>query len=628
MKPLSKHIFLILILLVSMFGTAGAQSSLKSMKDKSSQHWGFVNTGKHSNWWALALKGGDDVNMHGGYADDWQVAPMYDEVSKSFSEDLAAVRIGNRVGFVDSHNRMVIPPRFLPGKDIKGFKFGMSAVNINGKYGFVDKNGRVVIPPKFDYADNFDDDYMAVVVMNKKYGAIDMTGDTVVPCKYLNVPMMCTVPISNKAYREAARKVKDNYQAGKYRAFLDKIYQVADGVGKCIADTTYDFRLSVKNPQIDKKGELYGLHIFNDTAWVLRPQYDNITVGRDGYYRVTKKGKTGIADAYGRLIVPCEYDDVQYQSNDGLFVVKRGSEEAALVGLIDKNGYMVIPPFYDAIDGFRGGKARAWILDAPVIIDRQGVMQSGDANVLMRKACKKEKLSERLVDLIRVARLRPDMAQAHHLIGLCELDMTSYGDGINRLKLAHKLSPSDKDIETDLKEAKHERSERRWNRVLSVLSAASAVVTTAASVYSVTHGGEAIAADNTSGTSYDDGTVGTTTGVGGGTSAAGGSAKALDPATKEMHRQSYQQIYNQWANHAESSYNSLMHVGSASEYSRDKGLFRQAKKEMVNERQKAAREGIILQRSQWEDADVKPYNGNDSSGNGVTFGREGVRPKK
>ena len=74
---------------------------------------------------------------------DWVVPAQYDAAATDFEENLAAVEIGGKVGFIDVHNRFIIEPKFEPMKNLEGFSQGMAAVKIGDKYGYIDKSSSI-----------------------------------------------------------------------------------------------------------------------------------------------------------------------------------------------------------------------------------------------------------------------------------------------------------------------------------------------------------------------------------------------------------------------------------------------------------------------------------------------------
>ena len=107
--------------------------------------------------------GWDAALVNQDYEINWLISPQYEGVTKRFTEKLAGVVLGGKVGFIDIHNRFIIKPQFENADDIHGFNLGLSAVKKNGKFGFINKKGEFVIEPQFDYADNFRDNMLATI---------------------------------------------------------------------------------------------------------------------------------------------------------------------------------------------------------------------------------------------------------------------------------------------------------------------------------------------------------------------------------------------------------------------------------------------------------------------------------
>lgn len=111
----------------------------------------------------------------------------------SFSEGLAAVVTGGRLGFSDRAGALSIPPQFEWGSvnvnsllDLPAFSEGLAAVRIDGRYGFIDKSGQVVIEPRYEKALGFSDGLAAVVLENRT-GFIDREGNMVIEPQFTRV---------------------------------------------------------------------------------------------------------------------------------------------------------------------------------------------------------------------------------------------------------------------------------------------------------------------------------------------------------------------------------------------------------------------------------------------------------
>jgi hypothetical protein len=75
----------------------------------------------------------------------------------------------------------------------------------------------------------------------------------------------------------------------------------------------------------------------------------------------------------------------------------------------------------------------------------------------------------------------------------------------------------------------------------------------------------------------------------------------------------------------ERQYNGSMHSSNGATYVNDKQNMRRIKKEMEHVRREASRHGYVINRSQWEDANV------EACGQGVNdleIGKHGTRPRR
>jgi len=96
-----------------------------------------------------------------------------------FSEGLAFVEVGGKMGFIDKTGQMVIPQKYVSGLRFPGFFEGLAAVQKGEKWGYIDKTGQMVIPPQYHSASKFSEGLASVEVGDKsdfKWGYIDKTG--------------------------------------------------------------------------------------------------------------------------------------------------------------------------------------------------------------------------------------------------------------------------------------------------------------------------------------------------------------------------------------------------------------------------------------------------------------------
>lgn len=375
---------------------------------------------------------------------DWVVPPHYDNVSKSFNENLSMVELNGKVGFIDVYNRFVIQPSFDGGIDLDGFCHGLAAVALNGKWGFIDKEGAWVIKPVYENADNFNDYYVAAVKKDGKWGVIDMRGDIKLPCDNKVKAAMMTVPVSNKRYRDVAQAVKKSVEAGQYRDVQKKLDATSDRVNKSIANAKR------KQPLVYKTTEQSGLF--------------------------------GVKDNFDRWIVPPIYKTIKEDKDDKAFLVKNDS----VWGCYLWNGSRLITPCFDSMTEFSGGKSTVIVEDVKGWITIDGELKKEFLQDLCNKGIEVEKTNKsRAYGIYEHALLvNPEYASALNNLALIDLGRKDYNKGIRKLKQAVELDPNNETISKNLAMAKDARKERRNARWSTGLSIASAVITLGSTIYS------------------------------------------------------------------------------------------------------------------------------------------------
>ena len=100
---------------------------------------------KHKGKWTLTAHDGKVVTEQ-----------KFDETDV-FYEGLAAVKIGNRYGFIDSTGTVVftLEPEYYPMHFSDGLALVVQTVDSTDRWGYINKKGEWVIPPQFADADHF-----------------------------------------------------------------------------------------------------------------------------------------------------------------------------------------------------------------------------------------------------------------------------------------------------------------------------------------------------------------------------------------------------------------------------------------------------------------------------------------
>jgi hypothetical protein len=114
--------------------------------------------------------------------------PLYHSASgMDFSEGLVAVNIEGKVGFMDTAGSIIIQPAY---DDVYPFSEGLAPVRTGQKWGYIDNSGRLVIPLKYDMGHMFSEG-VASVMLGSKGGYIDHAGAFVVPPTFDSVMPFC-----------------------------------------------------------------------------------------------------------------------------------------------------------------------------------------------------------------------------------------------------------------------------------------------------------------------------------------------------------------------------------------------------------------------------------------------------
>lgn len=131
----------------------------------------------HQGFAAFSAPGPDKTAEVKGYLNKKGEVAWYDKAGEveelgDFNEQLAAVRIEGKWGFLAKSFRVQIKPQF---EAVRDFTNGLAAAKLAGKWGFINKRGGWVIDPTFDDVDDFDCS-QAMAKSSEGWGFIDKRG--------------------------------------------------------------------------------------------------------------------------------------------------------------------------------------------------------------------------------------------------------------------------------------------------------------------------------------------------------------------------------------------------------------------------------------------------------------------
>ena len=318
------------------------------------------------------------------------IQPQFDQV-KGFSEGLAAVRLGDKWGYIDKTGKLVILPQFYlasefseglagvyydkvgnrligghidktgkivtQGVGTERFSEGLAVASRDGKSGYIDKTGEFVIPPQFYDAKNFSEGLAAVSWDNgQKRGFIDKTGKVVIQPQpfFMSFFKEGLVRISRtRAVPMADGTYMFGYMDRTGKIVIPLQFHSASDFSEGLASVNHK---DGRSGYIDKTGKM-----------VIPLQYSSGSVFSEGLAFVTlgPGGKHAYIDKTGKIVFQFQVDlgsgSPNFSFSEGLARVRvrvqpRGKYPYKYA-YIDKTGRMVIRPQFDDAGDFSEGLA-------------------------------------------------------------------------------------------------------------------------------------------------------------------------------------------------------------------------------------------------------------------------------
>jgi hypothetical protein len=231
-------------------------------------------------------------------------------------------------GLIDATGKLVVPYEYNGFFDLKYAEKGYIQWRDlkTSKIGFITTSGKTAIPAEFTATEGIDPDNL--VRLNKgrvgapRWGIMNLEGEELLPFEYL-----------------------------KISRFLDGYAKVKAKNGK------YGY--------INKSFELF-----------IKPQYTKAWIFREGVAVVSKGSKFGAVNAKEEAVIPFEYDGLKYQyesvsysinnqtysenygaraiSEEGYLILSKGTK----FGCLKVDGTIVIPFDYDDLDFPKSGRAK------------------------------------------------------------------------------------------------------------------------------------------------------------------------------------------------------------------------------------------------------------------------------
>ncbi|WP_097026701.1 WG repeat-containing protein [Clostridium peptidivorans] len=218
--------------------------------------------------------------------------------------------------------------------------YPVSIKTLNGvKWGYIDNKGDIIIKPQYDYAQDFQDNGLAVVEINGKSGVINESNNFVIEPKYETIT----------GFSEGLAQVVDN-----------GVFKVIDEEGKVLTPKGYSYIGSYSEGRAvfyDKNREGKLLYGYLDTSGgeVIPLKYESASNFKEGKAVVKiRDNQYAMIDLNGNILKIYNYAFVG-DLGDGLLAFQEST--GGNFGYIDESGKIVIVPQYTGAQAFKEGRA-------------------------------------------------------------------------------------------------------------------------------------------------------------------------------------------------------------------------------------------------------------------------------
>ncbi|MGI9056910.1 MAG: WG repeat-containing protein [Pyrinomonadaceae bacterium] len=319
------------------------------------------------------------------------------------SKNLFAVRVNEKIGFIDTNGKIVIEPQFQGAREFvdsravvavnddkykqgyidetgkfavtpqfdaaQDFSEGLAAVGIgffgihgdgNHKWGFVDRNGTMIINPQFREVKSFSEGFAAVMNADGKWGFIDKAGKLVIPFQFedafnFSEDLACVLTDGLFGFIDKSGTVVIAPQFSLPSYFKEGLAGVKIGDKNNKPYKSY-------SQYVTPVGAANGKVIFIDkTGKTVIELADNVKEANsfsEGLARIQVEKKEGFPfygfiDKTGKTVIDPIYLGFAQDFSEGLALVEYKDK----IGFIDKTGKMIIKPEYSWAESFHNGLA-------------------------------------------------------------------------------------------------------------------------------------------------------------------------------------------------------------------------------------------------------------------------------
>ena len=216
-------------------------------------------------------------------------AGFRDSISENWIEDMLLFHGDTAWAVYNKNGKQVLPlkPRY---EKVEQYSNGYARMTYGGKLGFIDKNGKLRISNQYEEISHFHEDMCAFKLLGK-WGYIDKA-------EYIWV----------QPYYEIAL----DFQGGLGAVFKNNKWGFVDKNGKEVTKLLYsEIKYEGEGFYSVKRNGHWGM-VNSTLGEFLFTKYEFVAMLGDSYVKIGSEGKFGAANLKGELIVPIQYDSIDY----------------------------------------------------------------------------------------------------------------------------------------------------------------------------------------------------------------------------------------------------------------------------------------------------------------------------
>lgn len=276
------------------------------------------------------------------------IPPQYD-AELTFYDDLAVAAIGNKYGYIDKKNRMVITARYdftsTSSVDAMFRSHGLALVNEANRMKIIDRKGNNILDVS---------EYQEVSILsnglifaskegiNDEHDVFNQNGKHIMPYRLVPEKVLYQEMIFASPGVPFVVEGKIGLMKGDGKWLLEPNY---DELGSFSENGLAPASIDGKYGYINRKGD-----------FVIEPRYTAAFEFSEGMAVVGSNGKFGYINEKGKVVIQPQFFKAGAFS-DGTAIIE---DEMGQKGLVDSRGRIVLQPSYEGIGEFSEGLASCY----------------------------------------------------------------------------------------------------------------------------------------------------------------------------------------------------------------------------------------------------------------------------